>query len=34
VLCEGRVTGGFSRADATEARIMEAATAHAGTASA
>ena len=30
VLCEGRVTGEFSRAEATEARIMEAATAQAG----
>jgi ABC-type sugar transport system ATPase subunit len=30
VLCEGRVTGEFNRAEATEARIMEAATAQAG----
>ena len=30
VLCEGRLTGEFPRAEATEARIMEAATAHAG----
>lgn len=30
VLCEGRMTGEFSRADATEQRIMEAATRRAG----
>ncbi|MBX9792385.1 MAG: sugar ABC transporter ATP-binding protein [Pirellulales bacterium] len=33
VLCEGRLTGEFSRAEASEARIMEAATAHVGVAS-
>ncbi|MCY2964453.1 MAG: ATP-binding cassette domain-containing protein, partial [Planctomycetota bacterium] len=31
VLCEGRLTGEFSRSEATEQRIMEAATARAGT---
>jgi ABC-type sugar transport system ATPase subunit len=29
VLCEGRVTGHFTRAEATEQKIMEAATARA-----